>query len=356
MPTFVYALTRCDGCRTLRRHPVLLTSCASTRTYIAETYNIEPEHVLGCYSCVMTCPQNAIDVRPDMRISRRSATAFASTATGARASPGRSCSGRHGKTSLSPITHEAVGTAIPTPSSPMFPRPTQGNARRRTAVTTSRNGSASTRGGLPRTLKDAGLTMKGVALLMATKTIVEVGIDILVVGAGVAARVPAWEEAVLGPGQERSSAGEANIDRSAQSLAGAVRDQLLGTRWGGNNPEGPCPLRPHRPDGPGAGRPAARHGPARRLHRASDSKWGLPIMEGPETGRYLREGRWQIMIHGESYKPIVARPPKKSADQVFNRICVTHLLMDEKASRTGLRVPSASTSARAATTSSSRRP
>jgi hypothetical protein len=25
------------------------------------------------------------------------------------------------------------------------------------------------------------------------------------------------------------------------------------------------------------------------------------IMKNPETGRYLREGKWQIMIHGESY-------------------------------------------------------
>ena len=65
-------------------------------------------------------------------------------------------------------------------------------------------------------------------------------------------------------------------------------------------------------------------------------EWGLPIMKDPKTGRYLREGRWQIMIHGESYKPIVAEAAKKSADKVFNRICVTHLLMDEsKENRVG---------------------
>ena len=52
-------------------------------------------------------------------------------------------------------------------------------------------------------------------------------------------------------------------------------------------------------------------------------------MRNPKTGAYQREGRWQIMIHGESYKPIVAEAAKKSADEVFNRICVTHLLMDE---------------------------
>jgi adenylylsulfate reductase subunit A len=33
-------------------------------------------------------------------------------------------------------------------------------------------------------------------------------------------------------------------------------------------------------------------------------------MKNEETGRYLREGKWQIMIHGESYKPIVAEAAK----------------------------------------------
>jgi adenylylsulfate reductase subunit A len=33
------------------------------------------------------------------------------------------------------------------------------------------------------------------------------------------------------------------------------------------------------------------------------------------------------MIHGESYKPIVAEAAKVNADKTFNRIMVTHLLM-----------------------------
>jgi adenylylsulfate reductase subunit A len=36
------------------------------------------------------------------------------------------------------------------------------------------------------------------------------------------------------------------------------------------------------------------------------------------------------MIHGESYKPIVAEAARKSATEVYNRIMVTHLLMDSK--------------------------
>src|SRR3989454_4296441 len=59
-------------------------------------------------------------------------------------------------------------------------------------------------------------------------------------------------------------------------------------------------------------------------------EWGLPIMKDPKTGRYQREGKWQIMIHGESYKPIVAEAARKAATGVYNRIMVTHLLMDAK--------------------------
>ena len=59
-------------------------------------------------------------------------------------------------------------------------------------------------------------------------------------------------------------------------------------------------------------------------------EWGLPILKNPETGRYLREGKWQIMIHGESYKPIVAEAARKSASEIYNRIMVTHLVMDSK--------------------------
>merc|ERR1711969_522871 len=65
-------------------------------------------------------------------------------------------------------------------------------------------------------------------------------------------------------------------------------------------------------------------------------EWGLPMMRNKKTGRYLREGKWQIMIHGESFKPIVAEAAKKSADKIYNRIMITHLLMDEnKESRVG---------------------
>jgi adenylylsulfate reductase subunit A len=60
-------------------------------------------------------------------------------------------------------------------------------------------------------------------------------------------------------------------------------------------------------------------------------EWGLPFFKTPD-GRYVREGRWQIMIHGESYKPIVAEAAKAAIghENVYQRVFVTHLLKDRR--------------------------
>jgi adenylylsulfate reductase subunit A len=59
-------------------------------------------------------------------------------------------------------------------------------------------------------------------------------------------------------------------------------------------------------------------------------KWGLPIWKD-EKGQYVHEGRWQVMISGESYKAIVAEAAKKAlaetGGQYFERVFVTHPLM-----------------------------
>ncbi|MCL4334400.1 MAG: adenylyl-sulfate reductase subunit alpha [Candidatus Thermoplasmatota archaeon] len=59
-------------------------------------------------------------------------------------------------------------------------------------------------------------------------------------------------------------------------------------------------------------------------------KWGLPLWKD-ENGKYVREGRWQIMISGESYKPIVAEGAKKAIgeENLYERVFITHLLMDK---------------------------
>ena len=60
-------------------------------------------------------------------------------------------------------------------------------------------------------------------------------------------------------------------------------------------------------------------------------KWGLPIWKD-EEGKYVHEGRWQLMINGESYKVIVAEAAKnalaEAGGEIFERVFITHPLMD----------------------------
>ncbi len=62
-------------------------------------------------------------------------------------------------------------------------------------------------------------------------------------------------------------------------------------------------------------------------------KWGLPIWKD-EAGNYVNEGRWQIMIHGESYKNIVSEAAKNALKEMgpqgryYERIFITEPIMD----------------------------
>jgi adenylylsulfate reductase subunit A len=58
-------------------------------------------------------------------------------------------------------------------------------------------------------------------------------------------------------------------------------------------------------------------------------KWGLPIWKD-EEGNYVHEGRWQVMINGESYKVIVAEAAKNALgmDNILERIFVVEPLLD----------------------------
>ncbi|MHB8744232.1 MAG: adenylyl-sulfate reductase subunit alpha [Sulfuricaulis sp.] len=165
---------------------------------------------------------------------------------------------------------------------------------------------------------------------MGYKTITEDNIDVLVVGAGLGGTGAAFEARFWGQNKKIVIAEKANIDRSGAVAQGLYAiNCYMGTRFGENNPEDH--VRYARIDLMGMVREdlafdMARHVDA-TVHMFED--WGLPIMKNKKTGAYQREGRWQIMIHGESYKPIVAEAAKKSADKVYNRICVTHLLLDE---------------------------
>ena len=165
---------------------------------------------------------------------------------------------------------------------------------------------------------------------MGYNTIVEDNIDVLVAGAGLGGTGAAWEARYWGKDKKIVIAEKANINRSGAVAQGLYAiNCYMGTRFGENNPEDH--VRYARMDLMGMVREDLLFDMARHVDSAVHQfeEWGLPIMRNPKTGSYLREGRWQIMIHGESYKPIVAEAATKSADKVFNRICVTHLLMDD---------------------------
>jgi adenylylsulfate reductase subunit A len=60
-------------------------------------------------------------------------------------------------------------------------------------------------------------------------------------------------------------------------------------------------------------------------------KWGLPIWKDKE-GNYVHEGRWQLMINGESYKVIVAEAAKnalkEAGGEYYERVFITHPLVE----------------------------
>ena len=166
---------------------------------------------------------------------------------------------------------------------------------------------------------------------MAYKTIIEDNIDILVAGAGLGGTGAAFEARFWGQDKKIVIAEKANIDRSGAVAQGLYAiNCYMGTRFGENNPEDHVQYA--RIDLMGMVREDLLFDMARHVDSTVHQfeEWGLPIMRDKEKGTYLREGRWQIMIHGESYKPIVAEAARKAATEVYNRIMVTHLLMDKK--------------------------
>ncbi len=164
---------------------------------------------------------------------------------------------------------------------------------------------------------------------MAFKTVFE-DCDILVVGGGMGGTGAAYEARYWGRDLKIVVAEKANIDRSGAVAQGLYAiNCYMGMQWDENQPEDH--VRYARNDLMGMVREDLAYDMARHVDSTVHKfeEWGLPLMRDPETGRYQREGKWQIMIHGESYKPIVAEAARKSADKIYNRIMVTHLLMDE---------------------------
>jgi adenylylsulfate reductase, subunit A len=154
--------------------------------------------------------------------------------------------------------------------------------------------------------------------------------DILIIGGGFGGCGAAYESRYWGRDLKIVLVEKANVERSGAVAQGlSAINCYMGMQWGENQPEDF--VRYARGDLMGLVREDLVYDIARHVDSTVHmfEEWGLPILKNPETGRYLREGKWQIMIHGESYKPIVAEAARKSATEVYNRIMVTHLVMDK---------------------------
>ncbi|MEF8793139.1 adenylyl-sulfate reductase subunit alpha [Thiohalorhabdus sp.] len=164
----------------------------------------------------------------------------------------------------------------------------------------------------------------------ASRKTVFVDSDVLILGGGFGGCGAAYEAGYWDRDAKIVLVEKANIERSGAVAHGlAAINCYMGMRWGENNPEDH--VRYARADMLGLTREDLGYDNARHVDSTVHKfeEWGLPIMRDAETGRYLRQGKWQIMIHGESYKPIIAEAARKTATEVYNRIMITHLVKDK---------------------------
>lgn len=161
--------------------------------------------------------------------------------------------------------------------------------------------------------------------------------DLLILGGGMAGCGAAFEAGYWGrsKGLRVTLVEKAAVERSGAVAMGlSAINCYMGMRWGQNQPEDF--VRYVRQDLMGLCREDLVYDIARHVDSSVHmfEKWGLPIFKN-EDGTYKREGRWQIMIHGESYKPIVAEAAKKAIgpENVYERIFVFHLFTDPSTGR-----------------------
>ncbi len=169
---------------------------------------------------------------------------------------------------------------------------------------------------------------------MADYPTVEVTTDLLIVGGGMAATGVAVEAAYWA---KKNGIKVTAVDKAAFTRSGAVAmglsaiNQYVGIADGQNT----CEDYVHyvRQDLMGISREDLVYNIARHVDSSVHlfEKWGLPIWLD-ENGKYVHEGRWQLMINGESYKVIVAEAAKNAMDaagfEIYERVFIVAPLMD----------------------------
>ncbi len=166
----------------------------------------------------------------------------------------------------------------------------------------------------------------------------EIETDILLIGGGMASCGAAVEVGRWAKGKYRVTL----VDKAALDRSGAVAQGLsaINTYLGDNTPEDYVKMVAN--DLMGITRDDLVYDIGRHVDSSVKlfEEWGLPIwkQKGDEGkslrdgGKPVRSGKWQIMIHGESYKPIVAEAAKNALgiDNIIERCFIVKLLLDEK--------------------------
>lgn len=154
---------------------------------------------------------------------------------------------------------------------------------------------------------------------------VEITADLLVIGGGNAGCFVATEAAKINSKLKVIIAEKADIRRSGACSAGmdAINTYI---------PKGKTPedlVRWSRAQvGGGPLREDLALSNARELNECVEDleRWGLPILRDKQGNASYR-GKWDISIHGEQLKPIMAEKALESGADVYNRVAITSLLM-----------------------------
>ncbi|MHC4512581.1 MAG: adenylyl-sulfate reductase subunit alpha [Planctomycetota bacterium] len=161
---------------------------------------------------------------------------------------------------------------------------------------------------------------------------IEVETDLLIVGGGMAACGAAVEAAHWAKknGLKVTLVDKAAIDRSGAVAMGlSALNQYVGLKDGENTVKDYVDY--VRNDLMGVTREDLVASIARHVDSTVHlfEKWGLPIWK-EKGGGYVHEGRWQLMINGESYKVVVSEAAKNAlgVDNIYERVFITEPLMD----------------------------
>jgi len=186
---------------------------------------------------------------------------------------------------------------------------------------------------------------KGELKAVVNPEVVEMEVDALIVGGGMAACGTAFEIKKWAPADMKIML----VDKASLERSGAVAQGLsaINTYIGENPIESYVKM--VRNDLMGVVREDLIYDCGRHVDESVKlfEEWGLPVWKKDADGENLdgskpaatlrdggtpvRTGKWQIMINGESYKPIVAEPAATAlgTDNILERVFIVKLLLDK---------------------------